>query len=192
MRYPTVVLLALCVVSFSNIAAGTDVNHYVRQGDRYFQAGDYGRAAAQFAEAANRYHTAPIPRLALGHAFFAMGRFAEASRSLQDGIHLSPSWSQSGIDLRGFFSDPAVFDSALDDLARAILKRPKDRELLFLLAYCRYFSGHPLQARKMFRQLLDMAPDHEAARTFVDPDSARCPPSASHFRDPWPKGHAAD
>ncbi len=165
--------MALWVVSISHTASGTDVNHYIRQGDRYFQAGDYGRAAAQFAEGAKRYPAAPIPRLALGHAFFAMGRFEDASRSVQDGIHLAPSWSRSGINLRGFFRDPGVFDSAIDDLARAILNRPKDQDLLFLLAYCRYFSGHPPQARKMFRQLLDMAPDHAAARTFIDPDSAR-------------------
>lgn len=173
MRYLTIVLMALCVVSISNIAAGEDVNHYIRQGDVYFQAGDYGRAAAQFAEGAKRYPTEPIPRLALGHTLFAMGRFNESSRSLQGGVHLRPSWSQSGIKLREFFRDPGEFDSALDNLARAILKQPADRDLLFLLAYCRYFSGHPDQARKMFRQLLEMAPDHEAARTFVDPESAR-------------------
>jgi tetratricopeptide (TPR) repeat protein len=148
-----------------------DLQGYISEGDRFFHAGDYSAAEREFDRAVKDFPDEPIPRLARGHARFALRRYGGASRSLQQGIHLLPAWSRSRTELRGFFQDPGVFDANMIDLARALKARPDDRDLLFLLAYCLHFSGQPDQARTLFERLLALAPDHEAAQTFVDPDS---------------------
>ncbi len=43
--------------------------------------------------------------------------------------------------------------------------------MLFLLAYCPHFSGKPAEAQALFEELLTLAPDHAAARTFLDDTS---------------------
>lgn len=165
------VVCLLCLLLLPAAASAMDLQGYIADGDRFFHAGDYAAAEREFDRAAKHFPDAPIPRLARGHARFALRHYAGASRSLQQGIHLLPVWSQSGIELRGFFHDPGVFDANLIDLGRALKARPDDRDLLFLLAYCLHFSGHPEPARTLFERLLTLAPDHEAAQTFVDPDS---------------------
>ena len=161
------VLSGVVLFAGLGVAAAAEWNDYVRRGDQYFHAHDYQSAVEQFDAAATRFPDEPIPKLAKGHALFAMQRYAEASMSLQAGIGLLPQWSRSGIDLRGFFTDPSEFDATMDDLARRLTAQPDDPDLLFLLAYCLHFSSRQDQAQALFRLLLTDIPDHSAALTFI-------------------------
>ncbi len=161
-------LLVLCSLLSSPLpAAGQDVGDSIRRGDAFFAAGAYEAAERQFAEAARRFPGAPIPRLARGHTLFAMRKYRAASRSLQEGIERLPQWSESDINLRDFFRDRGEFDDNLANLGAAVDAAPEDRELVFLLAYCLHFSDRVLEAQAMFRYLLELAPGHAAALTFL-------------------------
>ena len=174
LRSWTAGLAVLCLASIAAPAVADHAGHYVALGDVYFQARDYAAAAREFAKAMERFPDEPIPRLANGHALFAMRSYGAAARSLREGIRLLPSWSRSGIDLRGFFSDGRVFDANLDDLAAKLGANPEDPELMFLLAYVLHFSGRCQQAQGLFLLLLEQVPGHTAAKTFVDPPISGC------------------
>lgn len=162
-------LCLLLLLSLSaTVAQAQDLNRYIAKGDRSFQARDYAAAARTFGDAAKRFPGEPIPRLARGHALFGMRKYAAASRSLQDGIRLFPLWSRSGIDLPGFFRGHGNFTDNMADLSRRVNANPNDPDILFLLAYCLHFSGKRTEAQTRFRRLLDLAPGHKAARTFID------------------------
>lgn len=139
----------------------------IAQGDRSFRAGDFAAAVRKFSDTARRFPGEPIPRLARGHALFALGKYAEASRSLQQGIRIFPLWSRSGINLPGFFHEPGLFIRNMKELAQRIDTAPHDTDLLFLRAYCLHFSGRIDDGQALFKRLLEMTPDHEAARTFT-------------------------
>ena len=162
-------LVFICLLLPPLAASAQDITEFIKEGDRYFGYGDYQEAARVFGKAAKQFPEEAIPRLARGHSLFAMRRYARASRSLQDGIRLQPQWSESNTNLRKFFRDPEEFDVTVRDLARRVRRRPNDQDLLFMLAYSRHFSGRREQARELFDRLLAMAPEHEAARTFVEP-----------------------
>ncbi len=161
-------LAGLCVFLVVSTVWPQGMSDYISAGDRHFHAGDYAAAEREFKAAAEAFPDQPIPRLARGHALFALRDYAAASRSLQDGIGLIPAWHGSGINLRGFVADPGAFDANLLDLAGRYQAAPHDRHLLFLLAYCPHFSGRPAEAQALFEELLALASDHAAARTFLD------------------------
>ncbi len=165
MRTWFVALLGLLLIA--GPAKTQDLTDYVSRGDYYFHNQDYQAAERQFAQAVKAFPKAPIPRLARGHTLFAMRRYEAASRSLQEGIHLLPAWNRSGINLREFFRHGAEFDGNLANLVARVNAAPKDRDLVFLLAYCLHFSGRRQRAQVLFQYLLKLSPEHEAARTFV-------------------------
>ena len=160
-------LFCLAWVFQATAAGAQGLSDYISSGDRFFHRGEYEAAKEQFCEGARRFPYQPIPRLAKGHTLFALRDYRAAARALQEGIHLEPAWSRSGIDLRYFFRDPREFDANLDDLAASLTAEPEDPDLLFLSAYALHFSGRPDEAQRLFRHLLTLAPGHEAAATFV-------------------------
>lgn len=167
-------LAVIFLTSIPLSAVADHAGHYVALGDMYFQAGNYAAAAREFGKAIERFPDEPIPRLANGHALFAMRSYGAAARSLREGIRLLPVWSRSGIDLRGFFSDRREFDANRDDLAARLRANPDDPELMFLLAYVLHFSGQCQRAQALFPALIERVPGHDAANTFVDPALAAC------------------
>ena len=160
-------VLCLAAVLGAPALGAEGLSDYISRGDRAFHGGKYEAAKEQFCEAVRHYPEQPIPRLAKGHTLFALRDYRAAARSLREGIHLQPAWSRSGINLRFFFRDPREFDANLDDLAARLTAQPEDPELLFLSAYALHFSGRAVEAQRLFRHLLTLAPGHEAAASFV-------------------------
>ncbi len=168
-RLPLAVGIVFCLALVLDAAEvrAQGLSDYISHGDHYFHRGEYEAAKEQFCEGARRFPDQPIPRLAKGHTLFALRDYRAAARALQEGIHLQPAWSRSGINLRFFFRDPREFDANLDDLAARLTAEPEDPDLLFLSAYALHFSGRPDEAQRLFRHLLTLAPGHEAAATFL-------------------------
>lgn len=96
-----------------------------------------------------------------------MGRFAESSAALEEGLVLLPEWPRARIDLRGFFSDQTDFDRSLADLEIHADTHPSDTDARFLLAYVYYFTNRRERAIEMFGRLASENPELEVASLFL-------------------------
>jgi len=139
----------------------------VRQGDLEFRARQYATAAAWFREASRQHPRQPIPKLAFGHALFAMGHFDESSAALREGLVLFPEWPRARIDLRRFFTDQSDFDQRLVDLERFASSRPSEAKARFLLAYVYFFTDRRGRALELFARLASENPEIVAASSFL-------------------------
>lgn len=181
MNVPRVLVALILLWAAVQPVGAQTLDESIAEGDRHFNAGDFATAARKFGEAAGRFPGEPIPRLARGHALFGQRKYLKASRSLQEGIHIFPLWSRSGIDLPRFFREAGLFARNMTELARKIEAAPENPDLLFLRAYCQHFSGRIDAGQALFKRLLDLVPAHEAARTFIGV-------GANKPRQVWPGG----
>lgn len=143
------------------------VNQRLSDGTDYFRQRSYKKAADEFRQAIQISPQGHIPRLAYGHTLFALERYAESSRSLQDGLALFPGWTNTGFTILQHFPIAGEFEARMENLTVWVEQDPDNQDGLFLLGYLHYFSGAPDQAGVLFARLLRINPDHKAAKLFL-------------------------
>jgi tetratricopeptide (TPR) repeat protein len=151
-------------------ASRSEMQNLITNGDGQFAASKYEDAAGLYKKAMENYPEQPVPRFAYGHTLFALGEYDRATDSILKGLELMPKWSRSEIDLQAFFQYPLEFQDKLQRLENWVNEHPDDRKATFLLAYCKHFSAHKIEARHLFKKLI-YAEDktNEASRMFLPP-----------------------
>ena len=171
--YTALVLLAVVLGGGAAVAGHghkgslSAVDQLLSDGTDYFRQRSYEKAANEFRQAIRLKPQGPIPRLAYGHTLFALERYVESARSLQDGLALYPGWPNTGFTILQHFPIAGEFQARMENLTAWVEQDPDNQDGLFLLGYLHYFSGAPDRARVLFARLLRINPDHKAAKLFL-------------------------
>ncbi len=117
-----------------------------------FAAGDYGRAAENFARAMAADPADARTYFLQAQAKFAAGQYAEAVARIRDGLARDPKWPAAKFDPTELYGDhPERFFLHLFALKKANAETPNQATLEFLLGYQLWFSGDKAEADKLFR-----------------------------------------
>jgi hypothetical protein len=124
----------------------------VKLGRASFAAGDYGRAAENFARAANADPADARTYFLHAQAKFAAGQYAAAVARIRQGLALDPKWPASKFDPLELYGDkPERFVLHLLALKKTLAENPAAATLEFLLGYELWFGGAKPEADKLFR-----------------------------------------
>lgn len=140
----------------------------IKLGKEELVAEQYGRAAERFHQAVAVLPSDGMARFLLGQAYFALGKYAEATESLKKGLELQTSWPEEDFHVRSLYPDPATdFINQLRELDDVRIRHPNDPVLLFLKAYLLWFDGRRAEALPLFAQATTSAEYRWAAGLFL-------------------------
>ncbi len=128
----------------------------IDRGVQYFQQGQYQQAADTFQLAAETDQGDAIARIYAGHSLFALGRYRDATRYIRRAFELQPRISYLTYDIRGDYSNPALFEQQIEALRKALDMSPRDTDRLFLLGYLHYYTGQRTAAYRYFMRAVEV------------------------------------
>ncbi len=138
------------------------------KGSVAFTKGEYGKAAAAFADAADRHPDAAGPQFALADALVALGKWDGAARAVRAGLDLAPRWADS-LDRRKVYGRAGDHEKHLRAAEEYALAHTVEADAWFLLGYLRKTSGvteEQDRAAASFRQALSLSPEDSHALRF--------------------------
>lgn len=137
-------------------------------GREAFRAGEYGRAAQRFRQAARLAPDEARPNFLLAQALLAQGKYHEARDAVLAGLRRDPAWPKGRfrpLDLYG--DNVADYAEHLRTLERVLTRHPGDPVLLFLSGYQLWFDGRRDEAATRFRRALPRSADRDAIDRFL-------------------------
>lgn len=141
---------------------------YVELGDFYFKAGRFQEAADAYARARTYAPDDAALHFVLADAAFAVGDYHFAAFLIAEGLRLDPGLASAEADKREFYGDRKLFDEHMKALDEHLEKNEYDASAHLVRGYNLRFSGEPEAAKAAFERVLELAPDHRAARNFID------------------------
>ena len=146
---------------------------YVELGDFYFKADRFRDAAEAYGKARSYAPDDASVHFVLADAVFADGDYHYAAFLIAEGVRLDPAMAGADTDKRTFYRAAKTFDAQMAALDAYLAKAPYDAQAQFVRAYNLRFSGRASEALTAFRRVLEIAPDHRGAQTFVAALEAR-------------------
>jgi len=118
-----------------------------------FRARLYGLAAMRFRQAVKTQPTDPHSYFLLAQGNFALGRYGDASATIEEGMRRHADWPGAGYQLRGDLFKGAEDDlkSFLKLLQETVNREPGNASYRFLLAHQQWFDGQRVEAIENFR-----------------------------------------
>lgn len=141
---------------------------YVELGDFYFRAGRFTEAADAYARARSYAPDDAPLHFVLADAAFATGDYHFAAFLIAEGLRLDPALADVKVDKREFYGDPKLFDEHMAALDKYLADKKYDASAHLVRGYNLAFSGRPMAAIAAFERVLEIAPDHRAARRFLE------------------------
>jgi hypothetical protein len=137
-------------------------------GEDAFAAGEYGRAALRFRQAAHVNPNDARAFFLLAQAEVALGKYDAAVEAIQNGMRLDPDWPSAQFRPVGLYGDNVTdLPEHLQALEDALARHPDDPTLLFLTAYELWFDGRRDEARPLFERAAAVAPDRGFSERFL-------------------------
>jgi hypothetical protein len=132
----------------------------IKLGREAFSAGEYGRSAERFRQAARLATDDASPTFLLAQSLFAIGKYRDSVAAIYDGMKMMPDWPKEPFPPRQLYGEVVrEFPAHLDRLRQAVERDP-DPALLFLYGYQLWFDGRRADARTFLQK---------AAATVADP-----------------------
>ncbi|MCR9245198.1 MAG: tetratricopeptide repeat protein [bacterium] len=169
-------------VSPEDRAAADLATKYVELGDFYFKAGRFEDAADAYARARSYAPNDAQLHFVLADAAFASGDYHFAAFLIAEGLRLDPALAGVKVDKREFYGDRKLFDQHMVALDKYLADKKYDASAHLVRGYNLYFSANSTAAIAAFRRVLEIAPDHRAARAFLaalEPKRAESEPGGS-------------
>jgi len=142
------------------IRPGEEYKRLLELGQEAFQRQFYGIAAQRFAQAAKFDPAKSTPYFLLSQAKFALGKYAEAVRAVEQGMRVRNDWPlakfQTPAELYKGNDDYVVHLKRLED---ALAADPKNADFLFLVGHQLWFAGFRERAAEVFRRARPLAVD---------------------------------
>jgi hypothetical protein len=138
-------------------------------GKEAFAAGEYGRAAQRFGQAA-----AALPNDATSHflhaeALFALGKYHDSVDAISAGMALDPNWPLKKFAIAELYgpNNAAAYADQLRRLDDTRARFANDPVVLFLSAYHLWFDGRKDDAKAMFQRARPGAADPAVIDRFL-------------------------
>jgi tetratricopeptide (TPR) repeat protein len=156
------------------IRPGEEYKRLLEIGQDAFQRQFYGVAAQRFTQAVKFDPAKARPHFLLSQAKFALGRYAEAVRAIEQGMRLQKDWPLAKFQPRAeLYKDNEDYVGHLKRLEDALVAEPKNADYLFLLAHELWFAGFRERAAELFRRARPLAADP----AFIDAFLRAAPPA---------------
>ena len=140
---------------------------YVDLGDFYFRAGRFDDAVEAYGKARSYAPDDASVHFVLADASFANGDYHYAAFLITEAVRLDPTIVSATTDKRTFYGDVKVFEAQLAALDGYLGKQPYDAMAQLVRGYNLRFSGQDAEAQKAFGRVLEIDPDHRAAKAFL-------------------------
>lgn len=150
----------------SSLASGLAAK-YVELGDFYFRANRFRDAAEAYGKARSYAPNDASVHFVLADAVFADGDYNYAAFLINEGLRLDPAMASAKTDKRTFYSDVKLFEAQMAALDAHLAKSPYDTQAHFVRGYNLCFSDRRVDAVIAFRRVLEIAPEHRGAQTFL-------------------------
>ncbi len=170
----------------SNPTARARAWKFVEHGDRYFQRGNYRKAAERYRKAESQASDIADIYFRQGFAEMGAGRYAEAVVAMQEGLALKPDWPDSGFVLEELYPTAEAKREVFRELHRYVAEHPNNADALYMLAVMQYFDGQTEAAELRFRRVVELVGVANHARAFLplEPAEAPAPPPKDPPNDP--------
>lgn len=140
--------------------SGQAAEHMI-QGLQEFRAGRYEQAERQF------FRAFPDSVLYLALCSLAEHNYAEAFGYLFQAMRTDANWLKK-VKPSDLFGSEAAYRSVLQALELQVSQDPLNPDLKTLLAYLRYHDQGPAYAKGLLVEIAAAAPEHEAAKEFME------------------------
>jgi tetratricopeptide (TPR) repeat protein len=134
---------------------------YLSRGLQEFRQGRYDQAERQF------FRAIPESFLYLALTGLAQHNWREAVTFLARAMSADPAWLRK-VSPQDLFGSAAAFDGVVAALDDQISKNPLDADLKTLAAYLRYHEKGAAYAKALLVEAINVSPDHEAAKAFLE------------------------
>jgi len=134
---------------------------YLSRGLQEFRQGRYDQAERQF------FRAIPESFLYLALTGLAQHNWREAVTFLARAMAADPAWLRK-VSPQDLFGSAAAFDGVVAALDDQISKNPLDADLKTLAAYLRYHEKGAAYAKALLVEAINVSPDHEAAKAFLE------------------------
>ena len=140
-------------VRASNEAARARAAQFLSFGDEHFHKQKYNDAYQRYKDAVGSAPDIADGYFREGIALAAMGQYELAAKAIKRGLQLNPDWPASDFHLDALYAGNLLAKTThRENLAKAALERPKEADLLFLLAVQLFFDAQPERSRPFFQQ----------------------------------------
>ncbi len=148
-------------------AAESAVARHVRLGDFYFKEGRYSEAAESYLRAMSHAPEDASIHFLLADALFAMGDYHYAAYIINKALILDPGMAGATADKREFYGKAEDFAEHMKTLAAYVAEKPYDPTGHLVMGYNLKFSGKAKEAEQAFQKALEISPDNQAAKLFL-------------------------
>ncbi|MBI3407021.1 MAG: tetratricopeptide repeat protein [Planctomycetes bacterium] len=131
---------------------------------------EYGLAAVRFRQATEFDPAASRGYFLLGQAYFALGKYKEATQLIEEGMRREPNWPLAPFRPRVelYNANDAGWLAHKKQLEDVVEQLPAQPAYLFLLAHQLWFDGMRDEAARMFRRARRVAVDPTMIDRFLD------------------------
>jgi tetratricopeptide (TPR) repeat protein len=166
-------------VRVSNLEARRRAVKFIESGDELFRAQRYHEALQKYKSAAEAAPDVAEVYFRQGHALTATARYELAAAAFKRGAAIGPEWAESVFRLDSIYGDAEIAKTShLENLAHAVLEKPADGDLVFVLAMFLHYDGDSSRAVRLFQRVVDLAgKDVPYVRPFLPAGGAPAKPA---------------
>ena len=152
----------------------------IEAGDRNFREGDFRDALAHYRKSTEIDKQVAGGYFRTAFAMLALGRWTEATLSIERGLLLKPDWPDSGFVLEELYTTPAAKRSEFRKLQIAKQQTPHNADVRFMLGVMLHFDGQAEAAEVEFRRVVELTGQGDHALAFLPPsqEPAQLPAAA--------------
>lgn len=176
----------------SNPTSRAQAWKFVEYGDRQFKKGQYRQALDRYEKASRQAGDVADIQFRRAFALLGLGKYAEATEAVKQGLKLKPDWPESGFVLEELYPDAVSKREIFRELTVHLDAHPRDAEAIFMLAVMQHFDGQEAAAEVKFRTVLELLGRAEHALAFLPPapqPKPPAPPQGNADAQPVPPGN---
>jgi tetratricopeptide (TPR) repeat protein len=153
----------------SNVTSSTVIDDSTQQlfdgAKTAFRNGDYDTALADLDRVIEALPSDPVPHEMRALTLFALGRYNEASATLESLLAVSPGWNWSAMS--SLYSNVDTYTSQLRALEGFVTEHPDDAAAKFLLAYHYLVTNYPDAAKQQLQRVVELQPRDYVAQQLL-------------------------
>lgn len=142
----------------SNIESRRRALRLDESGDTLFREQRYHEALQKYKSAAEAAPDMAESYMKQGFALLATSRYEMAATAFKRGLAIDPAWAATPFRLDSIYGEAHLSkDAHLEKLVAALLEKPADADLIFILAMFLQYDGDDVRAGRFFARAAEIA-----------------------------------